>query len=178
MSEETAQLLLSVQSDLETLKSEWKDDEELSGAVDSLSQFIASSTFKERLHVPLDQDIYLAGSKTNPLLNGNMTLLLPSKPTSVTVLGAVAKPTTLPFNALASADDYIDQASPVNTFGPSEVTVSQRDGSTAYHKVAYWNHIHEHVAPGALIFVPFQRLPWSVSELNQNISRLLQHWVS
>lgn len=177
LSPETAQLLDSVKQDLKTLRAEWADDPTYANAVDALIDYVENATFRERLPLPLDEDHYLAGSHTNPLVTGKVTLILPSRAKQVSVIGAVTQPHTLPFTALTSAREYLAQSPTLNHFGISNVAVISPNGELAIHHTAYWNAQHQNVAPGAVIFVPFQRLPFGLASLNDTLPRLLQHRV-
>ncbi|USH03276.1 capsule biosynthesis GfcC family protein [Grimontia kaedaensis] len=166
-----------IENQLDTLKGKWKDDAEKLGAVSTLSNFLTSSTFASRISVTLDEDFYLAGSKVNPLVRGDLMLLLPRRPNNVWIIGAVTKTTDADFSPVYIAHDYLGTADTLNTFGISEVFVVQPNGELETHPVAYWNEVPKNVAPGAVIFVPFQGLPSEFSSLNRDIPRLLQHRV-
>ncbi|CZF80157.1 hypothetical protein GCE9029_01890 [Grimontia celer] len=170
-------LTARIENQLGSLKEQWKGDAEKLGAVSTLSDFLASSTFASRISVELDEDFYLAGSKVNPLVRGDLMLLLPSRPNNVWVIGAVTQTTDADFSPVYIADDYLDTADTLNNFGISEVSVVQPNGKLETHPVAYWNQVPKNVAPGAVIFVPFQSLPSELSSLNRDIPRLLQHRV-
>ncbi|PKF49215.1 hypothetical protein AT251_20565 [Enterovibrio nigricans] len=92
------ELLLSVNKTLSLATEIWQDDDEKLEAVKQLSVFINASLFKTRIPVTLDEDFYLAGSRSNPLVDGDLTLLLPKRPDSVQVIGAVLHPQTVPFS--------------------------------------------------------------------------------
>ncbi|NGN98456.1 polysaccharide synthesis [Grimontia sp. S25] len=177
LSDATTDLLESVKADLHTLSAEWADDAEYKASVDALIGYIEDSTFRERLDVPLDEDFYLMGSRINPLANGDLTLILPRRPEQVTVIGAVVEPKHVPFATLTDANGYLAHIDTLNTFGISEVAVVAMNGELANHKIAYWNGEAQNIPPGAVIFVPFQRLPFGLSSLNEKLPRLLQHRV-
>ncbi|WP_407330975.1 capsule biosynthesis GfcC family protein [Enterovibrio sp. 27052020O] len=177
VSGENDALLADVTTKLAALAERWQDDEEKLSAVNSLSEFLASSTFQTRITVELDHDFYLAGSKVNPLVEGELTLLLPPRPNHVWVVGAVATSTDAVFSPSHVADDYLDIANTLNIFGISDVSVIQPGGKLETHQVAYWNGIPKNIAPGAVVYVPFQGLPSALKSLNRDIPRLLQHRV-
>ncbi|MDD1796049.1 capsule biosynthesis GfcC family protein [Enterovibrio sp. ZSDZ42] len=162
---------------LSLLETEWRDDHAALNAVESLVAFLSESTFKQRVAIAVDEDVYLAGGRINPLLAGDLTLLLPSRPKNVWVLGAVKQTADLDFSPLKLAGDYADVADTLDMFGTSEVDVIQPDGHQETHKVAYWNEVPRNLAPGALIYVPFSGLPSELSSLNHLIPTLLQHRV-
>ncbi|OEE61118.1 polysaccharide synthesis [Enterovibrio norvegicus FF-454] len=170
-------LLADITTKLTTLAERWQDDEDKLSAVNALSEFLASSIFQTRIAVELDQDFYLAGSNVNPLVKGELTLLLPPRPNHVWVIGAVEKANDTDFSPRHIAGDYLKLAETLNTFGINDVSVIQPGGALETHHVAYWNEIPKNIAPGAVIFVPFQGLPSALASLNRDIARLLQHRV-
>ncbi|SFP66946.1 capsule biosynthesis GfcC family protein [Enterovibrio norvegicus] len=174
---ELASLKKAVTDNLNKLQEAWQDDVEKNASVTALSTFLAEAHFQSRIHVPLDEDFYLSGSKVNPLVQGDLMLVLPTRPNNVWVVGAVTETTDADFHPDYVADDYVDIAETLNTFGISDVTVIQPDGHLETHQTAYWNQIPKNLAPGAMIFVPFQGLPSALSSLNRDIPRLLQHRV-
>ncbi|WP_283131139.1 capsule biosynthesis GfcC family protein [Enterovibrio norvegicus] len=174
---ELASLKKTVTDNLNRLQEAWKDDAEKHASVTALSTFFAESHFQSRIQVPLDEDFYLSGSKLNPLVKGDLMLVLPSRPNNVWVIGAVTETTDADFQPDYVADDYVDITETLNTFGISDVTVIQPDGELEIHQTAYWNQMPKNLAPGAMIFVPFQGLPSALSSLNRDIPRLLQHRV-
>ncbi|MEZ8083403.1 capsule biosynthesis GfcC family protein [Enterovibrio norvegicus] len=167
----------AVIDNLNTLQEAWQDDAEKHASVTALSTFLAEAHFQSRIQVPLDEDFYLSGTKVNPLVQGDLMLVLPTRPNNVWVIGAVTETTDADFHPDYVADDYVDIAETLNTFGISDVTVIQPDGELEIHQTAYWNQIPKNLAPGAMIFVPFQGLPSALSSLNRDIPRLLQHRV-
>ncbi|MEZ8028834.1 capsule biosynthesis GfcC family protein [Enterovibrio norvegicus] len=170
-------LKTAVTDNLNTLQEAWQDDAEKHASVTALSTFLAEAHFQSRIPVPLDEDFYLSGTKVNPLVQGDLMLVLPSRPNNVWVIGAVTEITDADFQPDYVADDYVNIAETLNTFGISDVTVIQPDGQLETHQTAYWNQIPKNLAPGAMIFVPFQGLPSALSSLNRDIPRLLQHRV-
>ncbi|STO57321.1 SLBB-domain like (DUF1017) [Grimontia hollisae] len=167
----------SVINKLNKLAELWYSDSKKRDGVLSLCDFIAASTFKPRLTVTLDEDVYLAGTQQNPLMKGRFYFQLPSRPTHIWITGAVAKTQKIPFSAPFFASDYLNNTTTLNTFGISNVSVIQPNGELETHHVSYWNHQPAGLAPGAIIFVPFQHLPTDLDVLNQEIPRLLQHRV-
>ncbi|OEE68095.1 polysaccharide synthesis [Enterovibrio norvegicus FF-33] len=177
LSDGTSALYDGVTRQLSALTEHWQGDDEKRAAVQSLSEFLAASTFKNRIDVELDHDFYLAGSKVNPLVQGGLTLLLPPRQNHVWVIGAVAQSTDTDFSPSRATDDYLTPLDTLNLFGINNVSVVQPDGVLETHKVAYWNEVPKNVAPGAIIFVPYQGLPSALKSLNGDIPRLLQHRV-
>ncbi|MDD1782464.1 capsule biosynthesis GfcC family protein [Enterovibrio sp. ZSDZ35] len=171
------QLLSSVNKMLSHVTQIWQNDDEKLEAVKQLQDFIHASLFKTRIPVTLDEDFYLAGSRINPLVDGNLTLLLPKRSDSVQVIGAVLHPQTVPFSVTHSADDYLSVATPLHSFGNSTAFVVQPNGEIEEHPIAYWNAQPKNIAPGAIVYMPFQRLPSALSSLNTDIVQLLQHRV-
>lgn len=162
---------------LSGLSNAWKGDEKSRSAVRSLMTFIEASRFKKRLLTGLDEDVFLAGNVADPLISDDVTLVLPLRPKTVTVIGSVSETKHLVFSPVKQADDYINEAISLYTFSNSTVMVILPDGQLESHNVAYWNKVPRHLAPGAVIFSPFKSLPAEYLFLNETIPSLLQNRV-
>ena len=166
--------LKKIKQQLKELEKHWSRSPEKVRALQSLRAFIKSSQFKTRLLKALDEDLYLSGGIFNPLLHGSMTLLLPSQPTSVWVIGGVKRNTELPFISGKSINQYLERVPELYQFNVNDVVIISPNGTTETHGVAYWNTEEINVPPGSLIFVPYQDLPPRFSSLNDALSALFQ----
>ncbi len=166
--------LKKIERQLKGLEKHWTHSPEKVRALQSLRAFIKSSQFKTRLLKELDEDLYLSGGIFNPLLHGSMTLILPSQPTSVWVIGGVKRNTALPFISGKSINQYLERVPELYQFNVNDVVIISPNGITETYGVAYWNTEEINVAPGSLIFVPFQDLPPRFSSLNDALCALFQ----
>lgn len=169
--------LNNIKQKLVRLKQYWQNNQDKLNSLLSLEMQLEKFQFQTRIWLELDEDVYLTGGKADPLVQGKMTLTLPVQPTVIWALGAIKQNTTLSFLAGQTAEQYLRQTSLLNTFSNNDVMVIQPNGQQQKHHVAYWNKTPKTLAPGAIIFVPYQHLPSELSSLNQEISDLLQHRV-
>ena len=130
----------------------------------------------ERVPISTDLDFVLSDPKADPLLTGRYALYLPQRPTHIRVLGALTATSNQLWQPRQSAKHYLQHAELWYT--TSTIVVIQPDGHMEEHPIAYWNHHHHDIAPGALIFVPFPKgFTANTQELNERIVHLLQHRV-
>ncbi|WP_170107716.1 capsule biosynthesis GfcC family protein [Photobacterium lipolyticum] len=171
MQQQKQQLL----SQLERLAQAWQDDREQVSAVNALKESLTKLKLAHRIMQPLDPDLVRMQPSLNPLLNGEYQLILPARPTSILVLGAVKQSKNILWQERSDAAFYLDQAQPTSDADNSNVWVVQPDGVTKQHSIAYWNHKHQDIAPGAIIYMGFDSLPSDFTTLNQDIVNLLRN---
>lgn len=111
----------------------------------------------------------------NPVIDGDFLLVLPPRPTTVTVVGAVAQTGEQAWQSRASSKDYLNQAGLLDNAEDSFVWIIQPDGNAIKQPIAYWNHQAQDIAPGAILFVEFTALFADHAELNNNIIELLKN---
>ncbi|HEX7339845.1 MAG TPA: capsule biosynthesis GfcC family protein [Rhodanobacteraceae bacterium] len=106
-------------------------------------------------------------STRNHLLVAGDTIVYPSRPTTVRVVGAVKAPCVLAFVAMRKARVY-RQSCPLTASASKDwLYVIEPDGSVSRHGVALWNRDAGQVlAPGAVVYVPLARsvLPKAVRD--------------
>ncbi|MGF1761301.1 capsule biosynthesis GfcC family protein [Photobacterium sagamiensis] len=171
MQQQKQQLL----SRLDRLAQEWQDDAEQVSTVNALKGSLTKLMLAHRIMQPLDPDLVRMQPSLSPLLSGDFQLILPARPTSVLVLGAVRRSKNILWQERANAAFYLDQAKPTSDAENSDVWVIQPDGVAEQHQIAYWNHKHQDIAPGAIIYMGFDSLPSDFTTLNQDIINLLRN---
>ncbi|WP_237156998.1 capsule biosynthesis GfcC family protein [Photobacterium rosenbergii] len=134
----------------------------------------------ERVFTPLDYDLVRINKASNPIISaqqfpGPMTLVLPSRPDSVWVLGAVQHNSEQPWVARTSANQYLEQVGTTSYSDNSTATIIQPDGTVEMHPIAYWNKDHMDIAPGAIVYLGFNNLPTGYQSLNDEIINLLRN---
>ena len=130
----------------------------------------------ERVPISTDLDFVLGNPKADPLLEGHYALYLPNRPTHIRVFGALNATSNHSWQPRKSAKYYLQEAE--FWYAIDTIIVIHPDGHLEQHPIAYWNHHHHDIAPGALIFVPFPKgLTDNTQQLNKRIVRLLQHRV-
>lgn len=134
----------------------------------------------ERLFTPLDYDFVRLDKSSNPIVSAHqftesLTLVVPSRPDSVWVVGAVEHNGEQAWKSRTSASEYLTQAG-ITVYGNDSIaTVIQPDGTVEQHPIAYWNKDHMDIAPGAIVYLGFDNLPTGYKHLNEEIINLLRN---
>lgn len=139
------------------------------------AQFLRNIKLGQRVNQPLDLDLVRITDAYNPVIDGDFLLVLPPRPTTVTVVGAVAQTGEQAWQSRASSKDYLNQAGLLDDAENSFVWIIQPDGNAIKQPIAYWNHQAQDIAPGAILFVEFTALFADHAELNNNIIELLKN---
>ncbi|CAH0527241.1 capsule biosynthesis GfcC family protein [Vibrio hippocampi] len=150
-----------------------------SGAKSILNQLQAMK-FKSRQWVSLDFDDVQSQLDANPILAGQFELNLFPRDNSVYFLGAVKKPQSLSHKARWFLSDYFEHIGSVklDAASGSYALVVQPTGEVQIAQYGIWNFQPHFIAPGALVWVPFDNLPSDYQSLNADIAQLLSNKVS
>lgn len=169
-----AQMKSDVTALLSRLSAEWENDADKKHAIDTLLRFINEQAYGFRVDVSVNHDDLLLGKHANPLLEADYTLLLPPRPSSVGVVGAVKNSASSDWLTGLSVSDYLDDHDRLFWFAErSHVVVIAPNGTTLTVPVAYWNSADARLIPGSLVYVPFTSLPSEFAHLNATIVNLL-----
>lgn len=173
----TAQLETQRQQVLAQLASmgEQEDDSRYIAKLAKLAQFIRHMPLGKRVMQPLDIDLIRITESYNAVIEGQYQLVLPPRPTTITVAGAVAQTGYLPWQHSASSQDYLKQVSLLHNADHSYVWVIQPDGQAIKQPIAYWNQQAQDIAPGATLYVEFSSPFDDYRSLNDNIIELLKN---
>lgn len=107
-----------------------------------------------RVTVVADPAILAANPGADPLLEPNDVVYVPQRPYSVSVLGEVLQPGSIPFRSDMSATDYIDAAGGYSQFANSDQTILVLpDGSARRVQNSWLKFSSDVVPPGSTIFV-------------------------
>ncbi|MCQ1060016.1 capsule biosynthesis GfcC family protein [Photobacterium sp. ZSDE20] len=129
----------------------------------------------ERIFTPLDYDVIRIDKASNPLISESLSVVLPSRPDSVWVLGAVHTNGQQSWLPRTNASDYLKHVGRAAYGNNSVATVIQPDGVIEQHPTAYWNQNHKDIAPGAIVYLGFDNLPSGYTHLNDEIINLLRN---
>ncbi|MBW3530932.1 capsule biosynthesis GfcC family protein [Shewanella sp. NKUCC06_TVS] len=154
---------------------EAKDDSAYIAKLAKLAQFIRNLKLGQRVIQPLDVDVIRINDSYNALINGRFLLVLPPRPTTVTVLGAVAQTGSFTWQNQLSSKDYLKQAGILNNAETSFIWIIQPDGQAIKQPIAYWNHQTQDIAPGATLYVEFSSGFGDDTSLNENMIELLRN---
>ena len=114
-----------------------------------------------RQQINLDPDYVRIKTRANPPLEGEYSLWVGPRPTTVTVVGLVSQPGKKPFTPGRDVVSYLDEQSLLSGADNSYAWVVYPDGHTQKAPVAYWNKRHIEPMPGSIIFVGFADHFWT-----------------
>ncbi|BFL84847.1 capsule biosynthesis GfcC family protein [Shewanella baltica] len=152
-----------------------KDDSTYIAKLAKLAQFIRNLKLGQRVVQPLDIDLIRINDSYNSLIDGRFLLVLPPRPSTVTVLGAVAQSGDLAWQGQKTSKDYLKQAGLLDNAETSTVWIIQPNGKAIKQPISYWNHQEQDIAPGASLYVEFSSLFDDYTQLNENIVELLRN---
>ncbi|MDY0420276.1 capsule biosynthesis GfcC family protein [Enterobacter sp. 170198] len=138
-----------------------QEDGDDAAAINSVRQQLQALKIAGRLLVNLDPDDVRVSENGNPVLQGDYTLWLPVKPSTITVFGLISSPGKKPFTPGRDVASYLDEQSLLSGADNSYAWVVYPDGHTQKAPVAYWNKRHIEPMPGSIIFVGFADHFWT-----------------
>ena len=124
----------------------------------------------------LDPVAIEVGFALNAQVDDGDRLIYPVRPSTVEVLGAVARPCRLPYRAMQEARDYLRACQPSAEAEQDYLWLIQPDGQTRRVGIAMWNREEGHwPAAGGRILVPIKNddLEPPTPELNQQLAEFL-----
>ncbi|MGF1862448.1 capsule biosynthesis GfcC family protein [Photobacterium profundum] len=163
----------AVVDQLNQLATHWQGNQQRAAL--NLSQQIEQLTMGERIFTSLDYDNVRLNKQANPLITQSLTLILPTRPEQILVLGALDKPVWIKWQTRLDAETYLKQSKPLSNANNSDAWVIQPDGTVEQHPIAYWNRDHHDIAPGAIVYLGFSSLPDGFETLNKDIINLLRN---
>ncbi|ESE41275.1 capsule biosynthesis GfcC family protein [Shewanella decolorationis] len=173
----TATLEVTRQQVLQELANMGKqvDNSQFIAKLAKFAQYLRNIKLGQRLNQPLDLDLIRITDAFNPVIDGDFLLVLPPRPTTITVVGAVERTGEQLWQSRASSKDYLTQAGLLDNAENSFVWIIQPDGNAIKQPIAYWNYQAQDIAPGAILFVEFSALFDDLEKLNNNIIELLKN---
>ncbi len=107
-----------------------------------------------RVVVTADPAVMAANPGSDPLLEPNDTIYIPQRPYTVSVLGEVLQPGSVPFRSDMSVDDYLESAGGYSRFADEGETFLVFPDGTARRKERSWFRLQSDIVPpGSTIFV-------------------------
>lgn len=108
-----------------------------------------------RVAQPIDARLMQVQPQSNPVLEPADTLVVPTRPATVRVMGAVLAECQLQHAPLDDAPRYLQQCPASAAADPDAIYVIQPDGQVQRLGAALWNRADpQAVAPGGTVYVP------------------------
>ncbi|WP_221074079.1 capsule biosynthesis GfcC family protein [Agarivorans aestuarii] len=133
----------------------------------------------DRFVTPVHPDRVFADKQSNFLLQNGDTLLIPSRPNFVAIVGFTEQ-TQQPHNATQDLLQYLENSSALSLADNSYVWLIKPDTSIEKLPIAYWNKREPRfIAPGSTLYVPAKEQTFSndYQAINQLYLELLQNQI-
>ncbi|GLR07949.1 hypothetical protein COO59_06705 [Mixta theicola] len=153
------------------------EEGERAAAINAVLQQLKTVRVTGRQFTSLDPDWVRLRPEANRRLEGEYSVYILQRPTSVTLAGAIDGSGKVNWQPGRDTRDYLAGHTRLSGAEHNVATVIAPDGSTQEVPVAYWNHRHVEVAPGSTIYLGFSSwaLPDEYHDLNQQIISVLTH---
>ncbi len=107
-----------------------------------------------RVAITADPALLAANPAIDPLLEAGDVIFVPQRPYSVSILGEVLQPGSVPFMPDMSASDYIDRVGGYSQFADkSETFIVLPDGSARHVERSWLDFGGDEIPPGSTIYV-------------------------
>lgn len=168
--------------DLKSLQVFWMrggDQGALIQSTQQLLQELDRISVSGRLSIVLDPAKSRIDPNGNPLLKGQYTLFVASRPDFIYFVGLINGRSKQPLQSGASLASYWQDYRLLAGAAQNEAFLIQPDGSISRVPVASWNKLHREPMAGATLFVGFdpQLLPEQYRDINIRIANLLANRV-
>jgi protein involved in polysaccharide export with SLBB domain len=142
----------------------------LQGFVNQLRNQKASG----RVTITADPSVLATKPELDPLLEPGDTIYIPQRPSTISVLGQVMQPGSLPYQSGETVRQYIQMA---GGYGPDSdddnTFIVLPDGSARRIDSSWFNFSSESLPPGSTIVVPRDLTPVDVGQLVINVTSIL-----
>lgn len=107
------------------------------------------------------------------MLEAGDELVMPRRPSSVTVTGEVLSPGALQFASSLYADDYIEMAGGVGQAGDEQrIFVVLPNGVAKPLSISFWNYDRVNIPPGSTVVVPRDTTPFNVLSFAKDLTQV------
>ena len=151
-----------------------QNDEALLALLGRMHSTVDAMPVTGRVKAEMDPLSQLA-IQNNDLLEDGDTLLYPTRPDQVRVVGAVAEPCVLQHDPSMLMHDYLAACENHRAADRNIAYLIQPDATVSQHGIAYWNLEEANVAVGAVIYVPMSesKLSEQSAGLNEDMAAML-----
>ncbi len=154
-SERTAQrrLRVGLAHDLQELQQSTRPA--IAQAAARLAKWLEGHPATGRVRHSIDPRLMQVQPQTNPVLARGDTVVVPARPATIRVMGAVLAECRLKHEPLRDAVDYLRDCATSDAADRDELYVIQPDGHVQKLGIALWNRSDpQAVAPGGTVYVP------------------------
>jgi protein involved in polysaccharide export with SLBB domain len=124
-----------------------------------------------RIAIAADPSVLATKPELDPLLEAGDVVYVPPRPSTISVLGQVMQPGSLPYRSGATLKDYVQLAGGYSaTSDASNTFVVMPDGSARKMEQSWFNFSAEDLPPGATIVVPRDVTPLDTRQLILDIT--------
>jgi hypothetical protein len=144
--------------------------------LETLHAWVASLPVTGRVTGQLDPRRIEVDRASNRVLASGDRFIYPPRPSTITVVGAVAQPCALAHEALRDAEAYLRDCAPDAYADRDTLFVVQPDGQVQRLGIAAWNRgALQSLAPGAVIYVPLDErlLRGQAETFNEDLAAFL-----
>ena len=150
---------------------------QIGGSIQAASELIwrlRNTKSAGRLVVDIDPINIDADPEKNVFLEDGDRIHIPTRSNSVTVVGDVYSPATIPFKSSSTSTDYIQQTGGFRkSADKGQIFVILPDGQARSLKGGIWRFGNEFIAPGSTIVIPRQTKPFDWLILTQSITPVI-----
>ncbi|MGN6516060.1 MAG: SLBB domain-containing protein [Rhizomicrobium sp.] len=126
-----------------------------------------------RISIIADPVQLVAHPNRDPLLEPGDVIYIPQRPSTVTILGQVLQPGTIPYSPDMTPDDYIERVGGYNDFADKSLAfVVLPDGTARKLESGWFNLNDENIPPGSTIVVPRDLSPVSIRQVLVDVTSI------
>jgi polysaccharide export outer membrane protein len=124
-----------------------------------------------RIAIAADPSVLATKPELDPLLEPGDVVYIPQRPSTISVLGQVMQPGSLPYRAGNSLEDYIQTAGGYSqTSDESNTFIVLPDGSARKVEKSWLNFSSVNLPPGSSIVVPRDITPLDARQIILDVS--------
>jgi protein involved in polysaccharide export with SLBB domain len=126
-----------------------------------------------RISIIADPVQLVANSQKDPLLEPGDVIYIPQRPSTVTILGQVLQPGTVPYSPKMTPSDYVDRVGGYNDFADRSLAfVVLPDGTARKLSSGWFNLDQTDIPPGSTIVVPRDLSPVSIRQVLVDVTSI------
>jgi hypothetical protein len=126
-----------------------------------------------RISIIADPVQLVANPQKDPLLEPGDVIYIPQRPSTVTILGQVLQPGTVPYSPKMTPSDYVERVGGYNDFADKSLAfVVLPDGTARKLSSGWFNLDQTDIPPGSTIVVPRDLSPISIRQVLVDVTSI------